>query len=188
MRHAPLALALARGLARWLARRWVARCCCWHHWRRWPLAAGCCLLPGAWRRRRRRRRRLVATPRGRQKTPDGPPRTFAKSQTHPPAIRLVFSLAFFLGTFLGVSRQGEFKNTTKIFLQKVHVENFPQKNRGKNRCQFSSIFLFYSFFGCFSAMGVQKHNKKGFTKEIVSKSFYKKIDKKSKTDCFSVFL
>jgi hypothetical protein len=36
-------------------------------------------------------------------------------------------------------------------------------------------------------MGVQKHYKKRFTKKIVSKSFYKKIDQKSKTDCFSNF-
>jgi hypothetical protein len=60
-------------------------------------------------------------PGGRQKKIDGPPRTFAKSQTHPPAIRLFFSLIFF-STFLGVSRQGEFKNTIQIFLQKIHVE------------------------------------------------------------------
>jgi hypothetical protein len=33
-------------------------------------------------------------------------------------------------------------------------------------------------------MGVQKHYNKRFTKKIVSKSFYKKIDKKSKTDFF----
>jgi hypothetical protein len=36
-------------------------------------------------------------------------------------------------------------------------------------------------------MGVQKHHKKRFTKKIVSKSFYKKFDKKSKTDFFSFF-
>jgi hypothetical protein len=36
-------------------------------------------------------------------------------------------------------------------------------------------------------MGVQKHYKKRFTKKIVSKSFYKKIDQKSKTDFFSNF-
>jgi hypothetical protein len=47
---------------------------------------------------------------------DEPPRTFAKSQTHPPAIRTFFFLDFFLSTFLGVSRQGEFKNTIQIFL------------------------------------------------------------------------
>jgi hypothetical protein len=37
-------------------------------------------------------------------------------------------------------------------------------------------------------MGVQKHYKKRFTKKIVSQSFYKKIDKKSKTEFFSIFL
>jgi hypothetical protein len=35
-------------------------------------------------------------------------------------------------------------------------------------------------------MGVQKHYKKRFTKKIVSKSFHKKIEKKSKPDFFSV--
>jgi hypothetical protein len=37
-------------------------------------------------------------------------------------------------------------------------------------------------------MGVQKHYKKRFTKKIVSRSFYKKIDQKSKTDFFSNFV
>jgi hypothetical protein len=37
-------------------------------------------------------------------------------------------------------------------------------------------------------MGVQKHYKKRFTKKIVSKSFYKKFDQKSKTDFFSNFI
>ena len=36
-------------------------------------------------------------------------------------------------------------------------------------------------------MGVQKHYKKRFAQTIVSKSFYKKIDQKSKTDFFSIF-
>jgi hypothetical protein len=35
-------------------------------------------------------------------------------------------------------------------------------------------------------MGVQKHTKKRFAKNIVSKSFYKKFDQKSKTDFFSI--
>jgi hypothetical protein len=52
---------------------------------------------------------------------------------------------------------------------------------------FPRLFLFYRVFGCFSAMGVQKHNKKCCTKKIVSKSFYKKFDQKSKTDFFSIF-
>jgi hypothetical protein len=49
-----------------------------------------------------------------------PPRAFAKSQTHPPTIRL-FCLALFFSTISGVSRQGEFKNTIQIFLQKAHA-------------------------------------------------------------------
>jgi hypothetical protein len=106
--------------------------------------------------------------------------------THPPS-ELLF-LAFFLSTFLGVSRQGEFKNTMKIFLQKVHVENFFQNFDNNFDVSFSSTFLFYRVFGCFSAMGVQKHYKKRFTKKIVSKSFYKRFDKKSQTDFFSIFL
>jgi hypothetical protein len=48
--------------------------------------------------------------------------------------------------------------------------------------------MFYLVFGCFSAMGVQKHYKKRFAKKIVSKSFYKKFDQKSKTDFFSNFV
>jgi hypothetical protein len=52
---------------------------------------------------------------------------------------------------------------------------------------FPRLFLFYRVFGCFSATGVQKHYKKRLTKKIVSKSFYKKIDQKSKTDFFSNF-
>jgi hypothetical protein len=43
--------------------------------------------------------------------------------------------------FSGVSRQGEFKNTTKMFLQKVNVEKVFQKNRQKFRCQFFDVFF-----------------------------------------------
>jgi hypothetical protein len=55
---------------------------------------------------------------------DGPPRAFAKSQTHPPTIRLFspfpwlflfFCVRFW--AFLG-SRHGEFKKNIQIFLQK----------------------------------------------------------------------
>jgi hypothetical protein len=130
---------------------------------------------------------LVSSSEGPAKKIDGPPRTFAKSETHPPTIR-VFFLDFFKSTFLGVSRQGEFKNTTKTFLQKVHVKSFSEKNRQNFRCQFFlDFFLFYRVFGCFSAMGAQKHYQKRFAKKIVSKSFYKKFDHKSRTDNFSVF-
>jgi hypothetical protein len=96
---------------------------------------------------------------------DGPPAHLIKPKpTHLPSD--FFPLISF-STFLGVSRQGELKNTTQIFLQKVHVENFFKIK--KIDASFSSIlFLFYRVFGCFSARGVQKHHKKRFTKKIVS--------------------
>jgi hypothetical protein len=103
---------------------------------------------------------------------DGPPRAFTKSQTHPPTPPTFFFMTFFFSTFLGVSRQGEFKNTIQMFLEKVHVENVFQNFDKNFRCQFFlDFFLFYRVLGCFSAMGVQKHYKKRFTKKIVSKRF-----------------
>jgi hypothetical protein len=36
-------------------------------------------------------------------------------------------------------------------------------------------------------MAVQKHYKKRFAKKVASKSFYKAIDQKSKTDFFTIF-
>jgi hypothetical protein len=56
-----------------------------------------------------------------------------------------------------------------MLLQKVHVENFPQKIDKV----FPRLFCFYRGFGCFLAMGVQKHNKKRSAQKIVSKRFYK---------------
>jgi hypothetical protein len=55
------------------------------------------------------------------------------------------------------------------------------------------LLLFYRVFGCFSAMGVKNESTEKsvlrFTKNRVEKFFYKKIDKKSKTEFsfFSVF-
>jgi hypothetical protein len=86
-----------------------------------------------------------------------------------------------LSLFLGASWQRELKNTTKIYLQKPHVENFSQNNRPKFRCQsFLGFCLFYRVFGCFSAMGVEKTLQKTFYKKIVSKRFYKKIGENPK--------
>jgi hypothetical protein len=87
---------------------------------------------------------------------------------------------------LGVSRQGEFKNTTKLFLQKVHVGNYFQKIYKNFDVSFSSTFLFYRVFGCFSRWEF-KNTPKSFATNIVSKSFYKTFDQKSKTDFFSIF-
>jgi len=45
-------------------------------------------------------------------------------------LRAALAALRLFSTCLGVSRQGEFKNTIKIFLQKVHVENFSQMHGG----------------------------------------------------------
>jgi hypothetical protein len=66
---------------------------------------------------------------------DGPSRTFAKSQTHPPA-------DLFLSTLFGVTRQGDFKNTTQTFLSKT----FPKKIDKIFNVRFSSFFWFYRVF------------------------------------------
>jgi hypothetical protein len=86
-----------------------------------------------------------------------PPRAFAKSRTRPPTIRL-FLPCFLLIRFSGVSRQGEFKNTMQMFLQKVHVESFSQNNISTS--VLPQLFLFHHGYGCCSAMGVQKHYQK----------------------------
>jgi hypothetical protein len=91
---------------------------------------------------------------------------------HPPS-------DFFLSTFLGVSRQGEFKNTIKIFLQKFHVKNFSPKNRQKFRCQFFLDLFIYRVFGCFSAMGDQTTTKNVLQNKSCRKVFTKKSIKKS---------
>jgi hypothetical protein len=69
-------------------------------------------------------------------------------------------------------------NPIKIFLQKVHVEKF--------RCQF-----FLDFFCFIAVSGVSFGDgssntppKKTFSKQIVSNSFYKKIDQKPKNRFF----
>jgi hypothetical protein len=75
------------------------------------------------------------------------------------------------------------------FDKKVHVENFPQKNRQTFRCQ---VFLDF-FFGFLAFSGVSqrwefKNTTKNVLQKIVSKSSYKKIDKNAKTDFFLVFV
>jgi hypothetical protein len=63
-------------------------------------------------------------------------------------------------------------------LQKVHVENFFQKNRQHFRCQFFlDSILFYRVFGCFSAMGGQKHHKNVLQKKSCRKVLQKNRQK-----------
>jgi hypothetical protein len=123
----------------------------------------------------------------------------AKKSTDPPVQLLIpdppthhptFFLTFF-STFLGVSRQGEFKNTIKIFLQKVHVENISQKNQQNSDVSFSSTFFcFIAFSGVSQRWEFKNTSKKRFSfcKKRRVKSFYKKFDQKSKADVFQVFL
>jgi hypothetical protein len=61
--------------------------------------------------------------------------------------------------FLCVSQQGEFKNTIKNFLGKIHVKNFwPEKSR----FFFFPLSSLPSAFVRFSTRGVQKHHKTPF--------------------------
>jgi hypothetical protein len=64
-------------------------------------------------------------------------------------------------------------------------KTFPEKIENFD-VSFSSIFLFYRVFRCFSAMGVQKHHKNLLQNNRVKK-FYKKIDKNPKPIFFSIF-
>jgi hypothetical protein len=54
-------------------------------------------------------------PRGRQKKIDGPPRTFAKSQTHPPTIRLFFLDFFLKSRFWAFLGEGSSKTRSKKY-------------------------------------------------------------------------
>jgi hypothetical protein len=81
---------------------------------------------------------------------------------------------------LGVSRQGEFKNTIKIFLQKVHVENVFLNFDQKNRCQFFLDFFFLSRFRVFFSDGSSKTLQKTFCKKNRVEKFLQKVRQKSK--------
>jgi hypothetical protein len=59
-------------------------------------------------------------------------------------------------------------------------KTFPKKIDTNFDVSGSLTFLIYCVFGGFSAMGAQKHYKKRFATEIVSKSFCKQIDKSPK--------
>jgi hypothetical protein len=65
-------------------------------------------------------------------------------------------------------------------------KTFPKQTDKTFDLSFSSAFVFNRVFGCFSAMGVQRHYKKNVLQKIVSKVFTKNRQK-SKTDFFSIF-
>jgi hypothetical protein len=76
---------------------------------------------------------------------------------------------------LGVSRQGEFKNTIKIFWQKVRVENFSQNFDKNFDVSFSSTFFVLSHFRVFFSEGSSKTLQKTFYKTSRVKKFLQKI-------------
>jgi hypothetical protein len=69
---------------------------------------------------------------------------------------------------------GEFKTTIKMFLQKVHVENFPRKNRQKLRCRFFLGFYVLSRFRVFLSDGSSKALQKTFCKTNRVEKFLQK--------------
>jgi hypothetical protein len=102
--------------------------------------------------------------RGRKKKSTDPPVHLQNCRpTHQPS-ELLF-LVFFWGTCLGVSRQGEFKNTINIFLQKVHVENFFQNFDQNFDVSFSSTFFVLSHFRVSFSDGSSKALQKTFCKQ-----------------------
>jgi hypothetical protein len=121
-----------------------------------------------------------------QKSTDPPVHLLNLRPTHPPSD--FFFLGFFLITFLGVSRQGEFKNTIKMFWQKVRVENNFQNFDQNSDVSFSSTSVVLSRFRVFFSDGSSKKQQQNVFTKIVSKSFCKKFDQKSKPTFSRFFL
>jgi hypothetical protein len=79
---------------------------------------------------------------------------------------------------LGVSRQGEFKNTINIFLQKVHqvhVENFSPNLDKIFDVSFSSTFFVLSRFRVFFSDGSSKALQKTFYKKNRVEKFLQEV-------------
>jgi hypothetical protein len=107
--------------------------------------------------------------RGAAQKNDGPPRTFAKSQTHPPA-DFFFPWHFVLVRFRAFLGKGSSKTPYKYFCKKSMSKTFPEKNRQKFRCQFFlDLFRFIAVSGV-SQRWEFKNTTFFFAKEIVSKT------------------
>jgi hypothetical protein len=76
---------------------------------------------------------------------------------------------------LGVYRQGEFKNTIKIFWQKVRAENFSQNVDKNFDVSFSSTFFVLSRFRVFFRDGSSKTLQKTFYKKNRVEKFLQQI-------------
>jgi hypothetical protein len=105
--------------------------------------------------------------------------------THPPPD--FFSLTFFLYVFGRFSVREVQKHHKNMFTKSPCRKLFPIKSTEILMSVFPRIF-FLSRFRVFLSDGSSKTLKKTFCKKIVSKSFYKKFDKRSKTDFFSQFV
>jgi hypothetical protein len=88
---------------------------------------------------------------------------------------------------LGVSRQGEFKNTIQIFLQKVHVENFFQNFDQKFDVSFSSTSFVLSRFRVFFSDGSSKTLQKTFCKKNRVEKLLQKVRPKIQNRLFLDF-
>jgi hypothetical protein len=83
--------------------------------------------------------------------------------------------------FLG---KGSSKTRENFSYKKLHVANFPRKNRPKFGCQFFlGVVCFIAFSGV-SQRWEFKSTTKNVLQKVVSKSFDQKIEKKKQTDLF----
>jgi hypothetical protein len=105
-----------------------------------------------------------------KKSTDPPVHLLNPRPTHPPAG--FFSLVF-LSTVLGVSRQSEFKNTIKLFLQKCQ-KKIPNKSTKISMSVFPRLF-------CFIAGVSQRWEFKNTTKNVLQKNRVEKLFTKNST-------
>jgi hypothetical protein len=90
-------------------------------------------------------------------------------------------VAVFFSTFLGVSRQGEFKNTTKNILAKSPCRKLSPKFRQKFRCQFFlDFFCFIAVSGVFQRWEFKTTTKNVLQKKSCRKAFTKKSTRSPK--------
>jgi hypothetical protein len=88
--------------------------------------------------------------------------------THPPSD---FFLDFFLVRFWAFLGKGSSKTSLMFFAKSPCRKLSPNKSTKISMSVFPRLFWLYRVFRCFSAMGVQKHYKKGFAKQIVFEKF-----------------
>jgi hypothetical protein len=116
---------------------------------------------------------------------DGPPRTFAKSQTHLPTIQLFFLIFFksVFGRFLASMARGVYKN---IFAKRPRRQLFPKKTTKISMSVFPRFFYFIAFSGVSQRWKLKKTTTNVLQKNRVER-FLQKIRPKIQTDLFSIF-